>query len=465
MRKRELVFTEADVDAYVSLLAEAFPGLRFYPRLRDQERKGAVPPAITLQPDLAHCHGYGTVEFVFDESWVPQWKRSRPFPDQWVKTNIPYPNGYLERDTKTWPARPVQDGRPGKPERIGTSTIVFRCDQRDPAQVALVAKALRLVGRVASTRNQVARLFPSLAVYRIYGRTPWWVGRDARRWLAEAPSRMFEFDTPRGASVSLGVRCDAPATPAAAPARLPRPALAPPKPTRHGRTELPRRHLGQRFESLAFAEDDFEAFAAALAAAIPGARFFPTLRFDDVVGSAPPVLDPRPDLRDCKGHEHIEFILDPAWRPDWQWGELEGKDWVERWWHDPPPFPHGRLWRQTGAKKERPYWVDDPEPIWCHRVSSLGIDFDRRDDGQARLVKKCLQTLAEVASRSGQVGYNYPLFDKSVRLSRPRSWIGEGVRRWLAGNPRHVVYGVASGWAIRCDDVPPPVRKKKAGYT
>lgn len=200
IRSREIIFSPADELAYADLLVRAFPNVRFLDCPSVLPR-GEKPPETTVR-SLAECRSDDTY-IVFDPDWRPTWTCD-PGPreaDRWYLKNAPIPNGSWDRcgnigQRKQYESRP--DSK--EIESIGSQEIYFRIAPRDKGQEALAAKALRLIGKMASTGNMLTLRMPAMEIAGPPRSIEYWIGHDARRWCLEKPNRTLggSWDEKRG---------------------------------------------------------------------------------------------------------------------------------------------------------------------------------------------------------------------------------------------------------------------------
>ncbi len=202
-RSRYIAFTKEDEAAYCALLREAFPGIRYLDKSRTGD-KGSEPPEIGVYTKLAECPAYYT-DVIFDPDWRPAWKKRDDYP-YWSNTNYPQSSAYIIRSRRIdpWSEKSGIRGVEGPvPARLSRGEIHFRCRPACPGDFKLAAKALRLIGKVATNKRQVTLYYPSLEVigYSEKG-SELWIGHDAIRWMREDPERMTWYN----AGMKIGLR-------------------------------------------------------------------------------------------------------------------------------------------------------------------------------------------------------------------------------------------------------------------
>ncbi|MEO5375902.1 MAG: hypothetical protein H7840_16850, partial [Alphaproteobacteria bacterium] len=112
---------------------------------------------------LAECRR-PYIEVVLDPDWEPTWFQSPGYKTTCWITDNPYPNATFERShVREEPSELWIDGkaRPIAP-RISEGRIYFRCLKDDAAQRRLAAKAIRLIGKIATNKNMQEIRYPSL---------------------------------------------------------------------------------------------------------------------------------------------------------------------------------------------------------------------------------------------------------------------------------------------------------------
>ncbi len=202
-RSRHIAFTREDEAAYCALLRVAFPDIRYLARPQ-RSHDGPEPPEIGVYTRLVDCLAY-TTHVIFDPDWRPAWRKTGKY-KTWSTTNYPYPNGYILRSGSIRPGREKsgQRGVEGPvPPRLAGGDIHFRCRPACPGDFKLAARALRLIGKVATNKRQVRLFYPSREViaYDEKG-SELWIGHDAIRWLREDSERMTGYSV----GMKIGVR-------------------------------------------------------------------------------------------------------------------------------------------------------------------------------------------------------------------------------------------------------------------
>ncbi len=202
-RSRNIAFTEEDERAYCALLREVFPDVRYLDRPQ-RSYDGPEPPEIGIYTRLVDCPAH-TTDVIFDPDWRPAWKKTGKY-QTWSTTNYPYPNAYIIRSGRIYQRRErsVVRGVEGPdPPFLADGDIHFRCRKACPGDFKLAAKALRLIGKVATNKRQVHLFYPSLEVIgsREKG-SELWIGHDAIRWLREDPERLTGYNV----GMKIGVR-------------------------------------------------------------------------------------------------------------------------------------------------------------------------------------------------------------------------------------------------------------------
>ncbi|MBF0130192.1 MAG: hypothetical protein HQL33_09380 [Alphaproteobacteria bacterium] len=195
MPQRNFVFSPKDEAAYDALLHAAFPGIRYYDWLKHGEDSKPDPPELRLVGALAECQG-PYVNVILDPDWRPTWQQSPNHKTTCWVSDLPYPNATIERSRacleasvmvinhKTCPIPPgIDEGR-----------VYFRCLKDEKTQRSLAAKAIRLIGKVATNRNVLVVNYPSLEVrWKLETGGPYWFGFDALDWCRQDPERMLAF--------------------------------------------------------------------------------------------------------------------------------------------------------------------------------------------------------------------------------------------------------------------------------
>ena len=202
-RSRHIAFTREDEGAYCALLREAFPDIRYL----DEPRSGydgPEPPEIGFYTRLVDCPASIT-DVIFDPDWRPLWSNETKY-RTWSTTNHPYPNAYIIRSGSIYPwseKSGIRGVEGPSPPSLAEGEIHFRCRVACPGDFKLAAKALRLIGKVATNKRQVHLFYPSLEVIgnREKG-SELWIGHDAIRWLREDPERMTGYN----AGMKIGLR-------------------------------------------------------------------------------------------------------------------------------------------------------------------------------------------------------------------------------------------------------------------
>ncbi len=194
-RSRNIAFTREDEAAYCALLREAFPDVRYLDRPKGGH-DGPEPPEIGFYTRLVDCPASIT-DVIFDVGWRPAWRKQGKY-QTWSATNYPYPNAYIIRSGSIYP-RSEKSGIRGvegpSPPSLDDGDIHFRCRPACPGDFKLAAKALRLIGKVATNKRQVHLYYPSLEVIGCREKgSELWIGHDAIRWLREDPERMTGYN-------------------------------------------------------------------------------------------------------------------------------------------------------------------------------------------------------------------------------------------------------------------------------
>lgn len=190
---RHVVFTWRDEQAYLDLLRARFPSVRVYLNPLSSEIEGPEPPVVPMLTTVPER--FSTfLEFAFSPGWKPTWERDERS-GEWRMRGFGYPNGTMLRCRATKKCKRRSDLGPGfDPPTLDEGEIYFRCRKDVPDDLKLARAALRLIGKIASNRNQVVVQYPILE-----NRGPlekgsfWWIGNDARRWLLEEPDRMTAY--------------------------------------------------------------------------------------------------------------------------------------------------------------------------------------------------------------------------------------------------------------------------------
>lgn len=188
MPGREFVLMEADQQAYVALLREAFPDIGFLPSDHDF-RYGKPPPAAELQPTMANMKPRSDCTVCFTPGWRPALTTNS---DRSLGVTLPpMPNASIDRGGSISEA----GERNGTlwPPTIGGGRIYFRCEKGNAAHMSLARKGLRLLTKVAT--NKVAYVhYPSLKVKNRTGNGGLvWCGFHALEWCRQAPDRFLDY--------------------------------------------------------------------------------------------------------------------------------------------------------------------------------------------------------------------------------------------------------------------------------
>jgi hypothetical protein len=190
---RHIVFTWQDEQAYLDLLRARFPSVRVYLNPVSSALYGPEPPEVPLLTRVPERFSI-FLEFVFSPEWKPAWEWDEKS-GKWYMGGLAYPNGTMLRcRTVTKPThRPETDSGFGPPVLM-EGEIYFRCRKDVPEDMKIARSALRLIGKVASNRNQVVVQYPTLEVRGSVEKGGWWwIGNDAKRWLLEEPDRMTAY--------------------------------------------------------------------------------------------------------------------------------------------------------------------------------------------------------------------------------------------------------------------------------
>ena len=161
-QSRYIVFTREDEAAYCALLREAFPDIRYLAMPRGGH-DGPEPPEIGIYRRLVECPARITDVFL-DPNWRPAWHRWGKY-QTWSPGDYPYPNAYIIRSGRIYPWSEKSGQRSVEgpvPPRLAGGEIHFRCRKACPGDFKLAAKALRLIGKVATNKRQVHLFYPSL---------------------------------------------------------------------------------------------------------------------------------------------------------------------------------------------------------------------------------------------------------------------------------------------------------------
>lgn len=187
-RERLFAFTPTDTAAYVRLLMEAFPTLRFFARWNLSETLSSRPaPPVTRWLGAEELATVNCATPVFDPSWKPMWERARD--GSWryaAPSSRPYGDFYHSQ---------FHEPNKDQPRHIGEGRFNIGYTPGNKEQASIARKAMRLVGKVAVNSYQCLSWPSYEVVTRIEKGGIFWIGHDAARWVRESPDRMLWYDS------------------------------------------------------------------------------------------------------------------------------------------------------------------------------------------------------------------------------------------------------------------------------